>query len=245
MSESDVKLALRIGDSALILAQQNSQWCGKAPSVEEDVALANTALDLIGQAQLWLGYAGEKLGKSADELAYRRDSNAFLNVMLCEQKNGDYGNTIMRQYLFDSWHKAVLLSMQNHLVLELNQIAKKSIKEVSYHLRRSRDLVMRLGQGSEVSIAKMQSSIDRLWSSFGEGFSNFSIHENDEYGLDFQALEASCIEQIQQDLQQTQIICPEHRIWQKGILQGMHSENLGHILTDMQFLQKTYPNLKW
>ncbi|MGQ3296529.1 MAG: 1,2-phenylacetyl-CoA epoxidase subunit PaaC, partial [Shinella sp.] len=155
----------RIGDNALILGHRVSEWCGHAPALEEDIALANTALDLIGQTQLWLGLAGEVEGKgrSADDLAYLRDGYDFRNILLVERPNGDFGKTLMRQFLFDAWHYLLLKALKSSTETRIAEIAEKAFKEVSYHLDRSRDLVIRLGDGTAESHRRMQDALDDLW----------------------------------------------------------------------------------
>lgn len=144
---------LGMGDNTLILGHRLSEWCGHAPALEEDIALANTALDLIGQTQLWLGLAGEVEGKgrSADDLAYLRDARDFRNLLLTERPNGDYGGTLMRQFLFDAWHYLALKGLRSSCEPRIAAIAEKASKEVAYHLERSRDLVIRLGDGTAES----------------------------------------------------------------------------------------------
>ncbi|MGH7083332.1 MAG: 1,2-phenylacetyl-CoA epoxidase subunit PaaC, partial [Acetobacteraceae bacterium] len=139
---------LRLGDNCLVLGHRVSEWCGHAPALEEDLALANVALDLIGQARLWLGLAGEVEGKGrdADQLAYLRDAREFRNLLLVEQKNGDFGMTIARQFLFDAWHHLLLGALQRSSDARIAEIAEKAIKEVTYHLERSGEWVIRLGE---------------------------------------------------------------------------------------------------
>jgi ring-1,2-phenylacetyl-CoA epoxidase subunit PaaC len=163
---------LRLGDNALILGHRLSEWCGRGPAVEEDIAFANTALDLIGQASYWLGLAGEVegLGRSADDLAFRRDARQFRNILLVERPNGDIGLSLMRQFLFDAYH----LLMLRHLVVsaapEVSEIAAKALPEVSYHFERSSDLVIRLGSGTVESHHRMQTALEALWPYVGEFF---------------------------------------------------------------------------
>ena len=152
----------RMGDNALVLGHRVSEWCGTAPVLEEDIALANMALDLIGQTQLWLGMAGEVegAGRDADKLAFRRDVWDFRNVLLVEQPNGDFGQTMMRQFLFDAWHLAQLTALIDSSDKEIAAIAEKSAKEVTYHLERSSDTVIGLGDGTEESHRRMQAALD-------------------------------------------------------------------------------------
>ncbi len=162
----------RLGDNTLILGHRVSEWCGHSPVLEEDIALANIALDLIGQTQFWLGLAGEVegAGRDADALAFRRDSGDFRNILLVERPNGDFGHTLMRQFLFDAWHAPMLAALTKSSDSRIAEIAAKASKEVAYHIERSADLVIRLGDGTEESHARMQKALDRLWSYTGEMF---------------------------------------------------------------------------
>ena len=156
---------LRMGDNCLVLSHRLSEWCGHAPALEEDIALANTALDLIGQAQLWLDLAGrmEGRGRSADDLAYLRDTHDFRNALLVEQRNGDFAKTLMRQFLFDAWHLPMVTALKISCEKDIADIAEKATPEITYHLDRSSDLIIRLGDGSEESHARMQDALNILW----------------------------------------------------------------------------------
>ena len=162
----------RMGDTTLILGHRVSEWCGHGPALEEDIAQANIALDLIGHTQMWLGLAGEVegAGRGADQLAYLRDAMKFRNLLLVELPKGDMGVTIMRQFLFDAWHHAYLSRLTGSTSPRVAEIAAKALKEVTYHLERSCDLVVRLGDGTDVSHARMQDAVDMLWPFTGEMF---------------------------------------------------------------------------
>ena len=170
--EALFELLLRLGDTTLILGHRVSEWCGHAPALEEDIALANVALDLIGQTQMWLGLAAEVEGKgrTADDLAYLRDAWDFRNLLLVERPNGDFGHTLMRQFLFDAWHLELLEALRRSSDPRIAEIAAKAAKEVAYHLERSSDLVVRLGDGSAESHRRMQAALDALWPYVGEMF---------------------------------------------------------------------------
>lgn len=249
MMDARFSLALRLGDNTLILAHQNSKWCGMGPTLEEDIAMTNIALDLIGHARLWLNFAGELegKGKSEDELAFLRDAHEFRNSYLCEQKNNDYGQTLMRQYLFDHWHVVRIAGLAHSSDRSVYKIANKIHNEVRYHLRRSSDLVVRLAQGTKESNQRMQTSLDYLWPSFLSLFED--IDDDDELEQARIAPRPSCLldEVINNVSQQilTALEIPTHDYFHKGAAVGIHSENLGHILSDMQFLQRNYPGLEW
>ena len=160
--DDKVNYLLRLGDNALILSQQLSQLCGKGPALEEDMALTNVALDLLGQTRLWFSYAAEleNAGRDEDDIAFLRDAHDFKNCLLVEQPNGNYADTMMRQFFFDSWHYFQLLELTKSTDARIVEVAQKSIKEVTYHLRRSGDLIVRLGDGTAESHAKTQAAAD-------------------------------------------------------------------------------------
>lgn len=246
----EFELALRMGDNALILGQRVSAWCGHAPVLEEDIALANIGLDLIGQTKLWLGLAGEIEGKgrSADDIAFLRDARDFCNCLLVERPNGDYAHTMMRQFLFDAWHHPMLEALTASSDKRIAEIAEKSVKEAAYHLERSTDLVIRLGDGSQESHDKMQAALDALWRFTGE---LTMADENDN------ALAASGVAPNLADiktrydgyvgasLREATLAAPEETGMRDGGKKGLHTEELGYILADLQWLQRAYPNAQW
>src|SRR5690606_32190149 len=172
MDKALFSYALRLGDSTLVLAQRLGEWTGHGPALEEELASANTALDLLGQARMWLTLAGETEGQGRDEdrLAYHRDAHQYTNYLLVERDNGHYGDTLMRQFLFDSWHFFLLEELVRSSDEQIRAIAQKAHKEVMYHLRRSSDLIVRLGDGTPESHARMQRSLDDAWRFVGELF---------------------------------------------------------------------------
>ena len=241
---------LRLGDNALVLAQRLSEWVGKGPVIEEDIALTNVGLDLIGQARMWLSYAGEVEGRGRDEdaLAFRRDAHEFRNALLCEQPNGDYAETMARQFLFDHWHRLALKAMEGSRDERVAAIAAKASKEVAYHVERSTDWVIRLGDGTDESHRRMQSAIDGLWMFAGELFAPDAIDEaarDAGVGPDLAALAAPWRASVASVLAEATIAVPADDWAQRGGRQGRHSEHLGHLLTEMQFLQRAYPDAKW
>jgi len=241
---------LRIGDSTLILGHRVSEWCGHAPALEEDIALANVALDLIGQTQMWLGLAGEVEGKgrSADDLAYLRDAWDFRNLLIVERPNGDFGHTLMRQFLFDAFHLELLKALAGSNDRRVAEIAEKAAKEVAYHLERSSDLVVRLGDGSDESHRRMQDALDALWPYAGEMFlSDEKDAEAAAAGLmpDPASLRPAWDRTVRDVLAAATLAVPESGFAHKGGKRGVHTEHLGHILADMQFLQRAYPGATW
>ncbi|WP_271949058.1 1,2-phenylacetyl-CoA epoxidase subunit PaaC [Ruegeria faecimaris] len=245
-----VQFLLRMGDNDLVLGHRVSEWCGHAPVLEEDIALANTALDLIGQTQMWLGLAGEiQGGKTADDLAFLRDAWDFRNVLLVEVPNGDFGRTLMRQFLFDAWHSIMLGRLLNSTDDRVAAIAAKASKEVAYHLERSGDTVVGLGDGTAESHARMQSALDYLWPYVGEMFTSDEVDAEmvaagiapnpADLSAEFDAL-------VQRILSEATLTIPEGAFAHKGGRDGrMHTEHLGHLLTQMQWLQRAYPEASW
>jgi len=241
---------LRMGDNSLILGHRLSEWCGKSPVLEEDIALANLALDLIGQTQMWLGLAGEVEGKgrSADDFAYLRDASGFRNLLLVERPNGDFGQTLMRQFLFDVWHHEMLSRLVRSSDARVAEIAGKAIKEVAYHLERSADLVVRLGDGTAESHRRMQDALDDCWPYTGEMF----IADDHDRAVaaagiapDPSDLKDTWEATVTEVLRQATLHKPEHGYAQKGGKRGIHTEHLGFILAEMQFLQRAYPGATW
>ncbi len=245
-----LQFLLRMGDNTLILGHRVSEWCGHAPVLEEDIALANTALDLIGQTQMWLGLAGEiDGGKSADDLAFLRDAWDFRNVLLVEVPNGDFGRTLMRQFLFDAWHSIMLGRLMTSSDDRVAAIAAKASKEVTYHLERSGDTVVGLGDGTEESHARMQEALDYLWPYVGEMFASDDVDAEMVAAriapnpADLRAEYDALIERV---LSEATLTISESRFAHKGGRDGrMHTEHLGHLLTQMQWLQRAYPGAKW
>lgn len=239
---------LRLGDNALILSQRLGEWCGHGPVLEEDIALTNVALDLLGQARLWLGYAGELVNRDEDQLAFLRDAGEFRNVLLVEQPNGDFAHTMARQFFFDSWHFLLLEKLCESSDERIRGIAAKSLKEVTYHLRRSTDWVIRLGDGTEESHARMQTAIADLWMYTGELFEMDAVEEEmrqSGVGCDLAALAAPWSAEIARVFSAATLEIPKQSWMQRGGKRGVHSEKLGYILAELQFLQRAYPGAKW
>lgn len=245
-----VEFLLRMGDTTLILGHRVSEWCGHAPILEEDIAMANIALDLIGQTQLWLELAGEVEGKgrTADILAYHRDVWDFRNFLLVERPNNDFGHTLMRQFLFDAWHKLYLTALLESTNVRVAEVAEKALKEVSYHYERSSDVIVRLGDGTDESHSRMQSALDLLWPYTGEMFVKDEVDdlmEKSGIGPNLHSLRSKWNDNVSLVLQHATLSMPNAEHFQQGGKQGRHSEHLGHILSDMQFLQRAYPNASW
>ena len=241
----------RLGDNALVLGHRLSEWCGHAPSLEEDIALANTALDLLGESQLWLSLASEVEGhqRTVDDLAMRRDVWDFRNVLLTEQPNGDFGQTIMRQYLFDAWHVPVLTALTSSHEKSVAEIAEKTLKEARYHLSRSRDIVISLGDGTMESHERMQAALEFLFPYVGELLTRDSVEQHMvEKGVwpNVENLQEHYHEDMSQTFSLATLTVPDISFSHKGGKTGQqHSEHLGHLLTQMQWLSRAYPDATW
>jgi ring-1,2-phenylacetyl-CoA epoxidase subunit PaaC len=251
VSEARFEYLCRMGDNALVLGHRVSEWCGHAPVLEEDIALANVALDLIGQTQLWLGLAGEVEGqdRDADKLAFHRDVWDFRNLLLVEQPNGDFGQTMMRQFLFDGWHLAYLKALKDSSDDRIAAIAEKSVKEVTYHFERSTDTVIGLGDGTEESHTRMQKALDRLWPYVGEMFIADEVDRAmmaEGIAPDPSTLRPAYDDLVAGVFAEATLTKPEDDFAHKGGKSGQrHSEHLGHMLTQMQWLQRAYPDATW
>ncbi len=242
---------LRQGDNALVLGHRTSEWCGVGPALEEDIALANTALDLIGQTQLWLGYAAEVEGKnrSANDLAFMRDAYDFRNILMLEVPNEDFGRTMVRQFLFDAFQVPWLSALRQSSDQRVSEIASKSVKEAQYHLERSAETVIALGDGTPESHARMQAALNYLWPYSGEMFGNDStdqaMHEQGIAPLP-QSLHKPWMQSVSNTLAQACLAVPEDPFAHSGGRTGFrHTEHLGHMLSTMQVLQRSYPGASW
>ena len=248
MTDPKFEALLRLGDNTLILGHRVSEWCGHAPVLEEDIALANTALDLIGHTQMWLGLAAEVEGKgrTADDLAYLRDAMDFTNLLLVERPNGDFARTTLRGFLFDAWHKPMLEGLKSHPDTRIADIAGKALKEVLYHVDRSADLVIRLGDGTEESHQRMQAALDDLWPYVGEMFIPDAVDEALAGDVpDLATIRERWEATVTPVLEEATLTRPDNDFAQTGGKTGRHSEHLGYLLAEMQFLQRAYPGATW
>lgn len=246
-----VQFLLRQGDNTLILGHRVSEWCGHSPILEEDIALANTALDLIGQTQMWLGYAADVQGegKSADDLAFLRDAWDFRNVLLVEMPNGDFGQTLLRQFLFDAFQSVLMGRLMKSSDETVAAIAAKASKEVAYHVERSADTVVGLGDGTEESHERMQAALDYLWPYVGEMFESDdtdTVMAAAGIAPDPASLREEYDALIGKVLADATLAIPGGNFAHKGGRTGrMHTEHLGHLLSTMQWLQRAYPGCEW
>ena len=254
MDQSLFQYLLRLGDTTLILSQRLCEWCGHGPELEEDLAMTNLSLDLLGQARLWLTLAGEVEGRARDEdaLAYLRDAPEYRNYLLAERSNGHYGDTIARQFFFDVWHYFLLKELSGSADERVAAIAEKSLKEVTYHVRRSSDLMVRLGDGTPDSHARMQAAVESVWPYLGELFTDDDITlelARLKVTVEHASLWPAWFEHVSQVLAEATLVLPEsdeaHHPAFRGGVSGRHTEALGFILAEMQHLQRAYPGATW
>ncbi|MBS1646467.1 MAG: phenylacetate-CoA oxygenase subunit PaaC [Bacteroidetes bacterium] len=248
--EALYQYTLRLGDAGLILSQRLSEWTSKGPFLEEDLALTNITLDILGQANLLMEYAAqlEGSGKTADDLAFRRSERHFFNPLLVEQPNGDYAQTILRQYLIDVFDFLFYTELTQSADATLAALAAKSVKEITYHVRHTAAWVDRFGNGTEESHARLQKALNELWRFTDELFEMNEVDEvllKEKIAVDLNKIKPIWKQQVYATLQQAQLSIPENVFMQTGGRKGKHSEHLGYILTEMQYLQRTYPDAKW
>ena len=258
VSDAVFDYVLRLADNGLVLAQRLGEWVGKGPVLEEDIASTNVGLDLLGQARLWLAYAVEieardgNPGRTEDQLAYFRDSAGFRNLLLVEQPNGNYADTIARQFLFDQWHVLVQGELTLSRDTRIAEIAAKAVKEVRYHVERSADWVIRLGDGTELSHARMQAAIDALWMYTGEMFTVDALERSlIDAGIaaDAEAMQPHWRSAVQAVFAEATLALPADSWMQgargRGGKQGVHTEHLSHLLGEMQTLPRSHPEAHW
>lgn len=254
MDQALFNYLLRMGDTTLVLSQRLCEWTGHGPVLEEEMAVANTALDLLGQARMWLTLAGEVEGQGRDEdaLAYLRDAPEYRNYLVAERPNGHYGDTVARQFVFDVWHYLLLERLQASSDERVAAIAAKAIKEVAYHARRSGDLLVRLGDGTELSHRRMQDALDDVWRHTGELFEDDdTTRALSERGVTplHESLREPWLAHVSELVAEATLTLPDpaeashpaHR----GGTEGRHTEALGYLLAEMQYLQRSYPGATW
>jgi ring-1,2-phenylacetyl-CoA epoxidase subunit PaaC len=248
--EALFRYVLRLGDTSLVLWQRLAEWVGHSPALEEDLGLANLSLDLIGQARLLLSYAGEIEGRQRDEdeLAFFRDAPAFVNLTLAEQPNGDFGRTIVRQFLLDAWQLEVYEGLLESQDTRLASVAAKAIKETRYHFRFSSGWMVRLGDGTEESHRRVQDALNDLWRFTTEFFAPDEVDDAlvaAGIAPDLAALKPKWLARVSEVLKEATLVQPPAVAYQWHGKRGVHTEHLGHMLTEMQHLQRTYPGARW
>lgn len=241
---------LRLADTSLILAQRNAEWCGHGPFLEEDLALTNISLDLLGQANSIYQYAGqvEGKGRTEDDLAYHRSEREFLNTLMVEQSNGDYAKTILRQFLCDAFDFYFYSGLMKSKDATLSAIAAKSLKEITYHLRHSSSWIERLGDGTEESHKRMQDALNELWRFTGEMFEMNEVDAvliKERIGVDLNAVKTKWESKVKEVLERATLKIPANAFMQRGSRDGKHTEHLGYILAEMQSLPRALPDAKW
>ena len=250
MKENLYKYILGIADNSLILGQRLGELCGHGPNLETDIALTNISLDLFGQTRTYFQYLASLTGKekTEDDIAFLRTEREYKNVLLVEQPNTHFGFVIARQFLFDVYHLKFLAKLQASKDETLVAIANKGIKEVSYHERFSSDWVRRLGDGTEESHAKMQEAIDTLWRFTDELFQLTEVDSEmmeKGIGVDVSKLKDAYYTKVSEVLKEANLEVPESKYFTKGGKEGIHSEHMGYILADLQYMQRSYPGMKW
>ena len=245
-----IDYTLHLADNSLILGQRNSQWCGHGPVLEQDIAITNISLDLIGQARNFYQYAATLIGGNAteDSLAYLRKEREFKNCLLVEQPNGDWAQTILRQFFFSQYQYLLFEQLQHSKDEQLAAVAEKSLKEITYHLRWSSEWVIRLGDGTEESHQRMVKAIDELWRYTGElfepvGYESQSV--TDGSGVDVSKLKMHWTNQVKEVFSEATLAVPEKTFIQSGGKEGKHTEHLGYILAELQYMQRAYPGCEW
>lgn len=249
---------LHIADSNLILTQRNGAWCGHGPILEQDIAITNITLDLIGQSRNLYQYAAELINQSTnqptnetateDSLAYLRTEREFKNLLLVEQPNGDWAQTILRQFFYSVYQYLLYEKMQNSSDTQLSAIAAKAIKEVKYHVTWSSEWVVRLGDGTAESKTRMENAINELWRYTGEMFipADYEIEmQKKGIAVDVTTLKTDWENKVKAVFEEATLSVPENVYMQIGGKQGIHTEHMGYLLTDLQYLQKTYPGAEW
>lgn len=241
---------LGIADNSLILGQRLGELCGHGPTLETDIAGTNISLDLIGQCRNYYQYAAkiQGEGKTEDDLAFLRLEREYKNVLLVEQPNEHFGYVMGRQFLFDVYHLLFMNELLKSNDETLAAIAKKGIKEVSYHKRFSRDWVKRLGDGTDESNTKMQEAIDHLWTYTDELFDMTEADKTiaaEGIGVDVSKLKDAYYKEVSEVLEEANLKVPESKYFIRGGKKGVHSEHMGYLLADLQYMQRTYPNMEW
>jgi ring-1,2-phenylacetyl-CoA epoxidase subunit PaaC len=245
MKENLINYTLHLADNTLILGQRNAEWCGHGPVLEQDIAITNISLDLIGQARSLYQYAAQLKadGSTEDSLAYLRTEREFKNCLLVEQPNGDWGQTMLRQFLFSSYQFYLYKYLQSNPDKTIAAIAEKSLKEVSYHLRWSSEWVIRLGDGTEESRNRMLTAIDEIWRYTGELF--IAAPYEIELSIDLNSLKTEWNKKVNAVMEEATLPVPEKVFMQTGGKTGTHTEQLGYILADLQYMQRAYPGCEW
>jgi len=247
MSIISADYILQLADTSLILSHRNSEWCGHGPVLEQDIAITNISLDLLGQARNYYQYAAELIGNTdEDKLAYLRTEREFKNLLLAEQPNVDWAQTILRQYFFSQFQFFLQEQLQQGNNKRLAAIAEKSQKETRYHIRWSGEWVIRLGNGTEESHNRMINALNNLWAYTGEMF--MPVDYEKQTGIDFALIKDKWSQKVNEVFHEATLSLPEINkttFMHTGGKTGVHTESLGYIMADLQYLQRTYPGVEW
>ena len=250
LEQAKFEYYLRLGDNSLILGHRLSEWCGHGPILEEDIALINVALDLVGQSRFMLDAAAkiEAKGRTEDTLAFHRNANEYRNALIVEQPNGDFANTLVRQFFYDVYHHLYLSELKNSKDELLAAFAEKSLKEVSYHLRHSNDWILRLGDGTTESHERTQNAINELWMYTGD---LFDMNETDAFliregiAVDLEPIKNKWKVKIAETFSEATLKVPENPYMQHGSKEGLHTEYLSYLLAEMQSIPRMMPDAAW
>lgn len=249
-SQHKIDYLLYLADTALILGQRLGEWCGHGPVLEQDIAMTNISLDYIGRSRLLYQYIATLSETETDEdrLAFLRDEREFKNVLLAEHPNVDFAYSVGRQFLLEAFHFPYYTALKNSADPQLAAIAEKTVKETAYHLKWSAEWVIRLGDGTSVSNQKMQTALDELWSYTGELFTPATYEQSmleEQVAPDLSLIQNSWNQKVQQVLAEATLVQPQNQWMQSGGKTGIHTEAMGYILADMQYMQRSYPGLTW
>ena len=246
-----IKYTLHLADTSLIMGHRLSEWTGHGPMLEQDIAISNIALDWIGQSRNFYQYAASLHGHSVteDSLAYLRDAGEYKNLLITELPNGDWANTILKEFFISTWQLYAYKALEKSSDKQLAAIAEKSLKEVIYHNRWSSEWVIRLGDGTQESNKRMNNALEILWPYTGEMFEPVNYERalfQNRVIVDVSLLKNECQKKINSVFEETTLLCPAENIWMhQGGKTGIHTEHLGFILAEMQFLQRAYPGCEW
>ncbi|MCP9753044.1 1,2-phenylacetyl-CoA epoxidase subunit PaaC [Ferruginibacter sp. HRS2-29] len=241
-----IDYTLFLADTNLILAQRNAEWCAHGPILEQDIAITNISLDLIGQSRNFYQHAAILLGNGTteDSLAYLRAEREFKNLLITELPNNDWAHTVLRQFVYSVYAQLLYTQLMGGNDKQIAAIAEKALKEISYHIKWSSEWVIRLGDGTEESNQRINKAIDNLWPYTGEFF-NPAYYETAVKQLDFAGLQDSWTQKVTSVLEEATLSFPQNVFMHSGGKQGVHTENLGYILADLQYLQRAYPGAEW
>jgi ring-1,2-phenylacetyl-CoA epoxidase subunit PaaC len=236
---------LFLADTNLVLAQRNAEWCAHGPILEQDIAITNISLDLIGQARNFYQYAATLMndGSTEDSLAYLRTEREFKNLLITELPNNDWAHTVLRQFVYSVYAQLLYSALEKSRDKQISAIAEKALKEIAYHIKWSSEWVIRLGDGTEESHQRMYKAIENFWPYTGEFFKAADYEAI--FNIDLISLQNSWTEKVKTILEEATLSFPENIFMQSGGKQGVHTEHLGYILADLQYLQRAYPGAEW